>query len=319
MAPAQHKALVIAEDGSFVVRQVAVPKPGPEEILVKVVAVAQNPTDWKSVYGFYGGGAGNAAEFPRAFASLNGKGKPLVGTVVGCDYTGIVGEIGSDVPAELRTIGERVAGFVHGGHYANGSFSEYVVAPAESGLPTPQAPASTPIPILVYGASSSVGPYVVQFAKLSGLRVIATASHKNFELVKSYGADEVFDYNDPEVGQKIKASTGGKLKHAADCISEPEKGSAGIISAALSDEGGHISIILPYDGPRPGTTITAEQIKRGKDFAKLLTEILATHKIKPNPLLVMPKGLASVAEGLAFMFQGKVSGQKITYRTADTP
>lgn len=37
------------------------------------------------------------------------------GYVIGCDFSGTVVSIGSAVPAGLRKIGERVAGFVHGG------------------------------------------------------------------------------------------------------------------------------------------------------------------------------------------------------------
>jgi NADPH:quinone reductase-like Zn-dependent oxidoreductase len=45
MAPTVQKAVVVQHDGSVALREVAVPKPGPDEILVKVVAAAQNPTD----------------------------------------------------------------------------------------------------------------------------------------------------------------------------------------------------------------------------------------------------------------------------------
>ncbi len=45
MAPTVQKAVVIQQDGSVALREVSVPKPGPDEILVRVVAVAQNPAD----------------------------------------------------------------------------------------------------------------------------------------------------------------------------------------------------------------------------------------------------------------------------------
>ena len=45
MVPAVQKAVVVQQDGSVALREVAVLKPGPDEILVKVVAVAQNPAD----------------------------------------------------------------------------------------------------------------------------------------------------------------------------------------------------------------------------------------------------------------------------------
>lgn len=45
MATTVQKAAIIQPDGSVALREVAVPKPGPNEILVKVVAAAQNPAD----------------------------------------------------------------------------------------------------------------------------------------------------------------------------------------------------------------------------------------------------------------------------------
>jgi NADPH:quinone reductase-like Zn-dependent oxidoreductase len=45
MAPALQRAVVVQQDGSVALREIAVPKPGPDDILVKVVAAAQNPTD----------------------------------------------------------------------------------------------------------------------------------------------------------------------------------------------------------------------------------------------------------------------------------
>ena len=56
----------------------------------------------------------------------------------------------------------------------------------------------------MWAGSTSVGQYAVQYGKLSGYTVIATASPKNNDLIKSLGADFVFDYRDPDVVQKIK-------------------------------------------------------------------------------------------------------------------
>jgi hypothetical protein len=50
MVPTVQKAVVIQQDGSVALREVAVPKPGPDEILVKVVAAAQNPADCGSYF-----------------------------------------------------------------------------------------------------------------------------------------------------------------------------------------------------------------------------------------------------------------------------
>ena len=48
------------------------------------------------------------------------------------------------------------------------------------------------------------------------------------------------------------------------------------------------------------------QESNGKWYVDLLTKILATGKIKPNPIHVQPGGLAAVKEGLQYMQEGKV-------------
>lgn len=50
--------------------------------------------------------------------------------------------------------------------------------------------------IIIYGASSSVGTSAIQLAKHFGAIVTAVCSKKNFELVKSIGADSVMDYEE---------------------------------------------------------------------------------------------------------------------------
>ena len=114
MAPIVQKAVVVQQDGSVALREIAVPKPGPDEILVKVVAAAQNPADcgWKLAY------ANLHTAHLTFFWVLSGKTALYgrrVGAISGFDFSGIVEEIGSNVPHGLRSIGERVAGLVLGG------------------------------------------------------------------------------------------------------------------------------------------------------------------------------------------------------------
>jgi NADPH:quinone reductase-like Zn-dependent oxidoreductase len=101
------------------------------------------------------------------------------------------------------------------------------------------------ITLLVWSGASSIGHYVIQFAKMAGMKVITTASPKHFDRLQKIGADQCFDYNEPDVGAKIRAATRNKLKHVVDCISD--KSTFGKVSDSLSEEGGHISGVLRYE------------------------------------------------------------------------
>lgn len=103
------KAIVINpknKDASLI-RDRPFPKLRPDYILVKTVAVALNPTDWKHIAG------GIAAE--------NG--------LSGCDYAGVVEEVGDAVTKRFKK-GDRVCGCAHGANGSNaedGVFAEYAV------------------------------------------------------------------------------------------------------------------------------------------------------------------------------------------------
>ena len=110
-------------------------------------------------------------------------------------------------------------------------------------LNLPTSPYKTLFPVLVYGASSSVGMYVVQLAKLSGLQVLAVASRKNFEYLEGLGAAKCFDYHDIDVVKQIKGFA-PDLAHAVDCISEGS--SPELVSESFGSKGGQIATLLLY-------------------------------------------------------------------------
>jgi NADPH:quinone reductase-like Zn-dependent oxidoreductase len=174
----------------------------------------------------------------------------------------------------------------------------------------------------------------------SGLTVLTTCSPHNFDLVKYYGADAVFDYSDPEVGKKVRSASNDEVKHVYDTISTAS--SARIAADAMSSAGGKYTSILAVEFPRDdceeelimGYTINGEPFKMGpegdlnaarpEDFefgAKFWTvaeELLAQGKLKPVKLTVGLGGLNGVLEGMQLMREGKVSGTKLVYRIADT-
>ncbi|KAI0305806.1 dehydrogenase [Multifurca ochricompacta] len=346
MAPTLQKAVVIQRDGSVALREITVPKAGPNEILVKVIAAGQNPTDWKTAR--YGKRAG---------------------TVSGCDFSGI----------GLRSVGGRVAGLVQGGSSHYGAFSEYLITDADFvvhipdtwssedaaqlgvapltalrvlyeilKLPEPlRTPAAQPqiqiqlqIPILISGGATSVGQYAIQFAKFSGLYVIATASQRNFGLVHSLGADLVVDYGDPVAAVKQIRVAAPNLEHAVDCVGEGT--SPKIVIASFNGKGTLAQLTLspynpvPVEGVKIISSVIFEWIGKDYDFpvpftaspklkengrkwVRVLSELLLKTNLRPNPVMIQPHGLASVEEGFQYMSEGKVSAQKITYRIADTP
>ena len=71
----------------------------------------------------------------------------------------------------------------------------------------------------------------IQFAKASGLTVIATCSPHNFDHVRLAGADAVFDYSSPTCASDIKALTKNKLRFAWDCMGSGED----LCIAAMAD------------------------------------------------------------------------------------
>lgn len=73
---------------------------------------------------------------------------------------------------------------------------------------------STPLPtrvgegVFVWGASSSMGAFAVQEAKLMGFTVYATASRQHHEYIKSLGAARVFEYQDEDVLEQMIRAAG---------------------------------------------------------------------------------------------------------------
>lgn len=85
------KAVIALGEKNVGIADVPTPKVREEWVLVKVKALGLNPTDWKHV------------DFAYADA----------GSRVGCDYAGIVEEVGSKVTNFKK--GDRITGFSHGG------------------------------------------------------------------------------------------------------------------------------------------------------------------------------------------------------------
>ena len=103
--------------------------------------------------------------------------------------------------------------------------------------------------ILIWGASSSVGQIALQILKYFGYRnLLATASLKHHDLLKSYGAAQLFDYNNPDVVTSILASSSKRsaepsIPFILDCIGS-QHGSVRPL-ARIAQSGAKVAILLP--------------------------------------------------------------------------
>ena len=96
----------------------------------------------------------------------------------------------------------------------------------------------------VSGGATSVGMFVMQLARIAGYRVIASASTRSFDLVKSYGAEHVVSYADHAAALKeIHAVTGGGVNIAVDCVGG--KPNVRFAVDAFGKNGGVLTSILP--------------------------------------------------------------------------
>jgi len=342
------KAIKIVEKGKAELQQVDKPKLRDDYVLVKVKNVALNPTDWKHI------------DFLAT-----------PGATVGCDYSGTVEEVGSKVTKDWKK-GDRIAGFVHGANAVeleDGCFAEYAVAKADPQIKIPDnlsdEEASTlgvgvftvgqglyqslelPLPgagkfngpLLIYGGSTATGSLAIQYAIHSGCQVVTTCSPRNFPFVKALGAEEAFDYNDPECAKKIRDYTKDGLTKVFDCISEGQ--SPKICSEAIGSKGGVVSYLLFAKHEREDVvnkhtlayTITGEGFKFGpqewkarpedyefaKKFSEISTKLLASAQISVHPPKVGKDGLKGVFDGMQQLKEGKVSGTKLVYKVDETP
>ncbi|TVY37258.1 Protein TOXD [Lachnellula occidentalis] len=344
----QNRGLVKQGKNDAAVVNLPYPKLRDDFVLVKTMAVALNPADWQDL----------------EEQDLKPGSAPLL---IGCDFSGIVEAMGKNVSKDLK-IGDRVMGFVHGtnvDNHENGAFAEHITAKgditmrippnlsftdavtAPSGVGTaalalyrhlglpllPQTVAGGPW-ILVYGGSSASGSIAIQFAKLSGLKVVTTCSPRNFDFVRGLGADVVFDYRDPECANHIRELTSDTLTLVLDTIATSQ--TAAISTQAMSSsKGGIYCNLMGVDSPRKdvkavfflGYTglgepytflgeewpVVPEDYELVKKVLALSEGLLGEGKIIPHPAAVRSGGLEGILSGLEDLKNKKISGEKLVY------
>jgi NADPH:quinone reductase-like Zn-dependent oxidoreductase len=196
--PAQRmRALRMQEYGTSEVlrlEEAPVPTPKAGEVRIRVHAAGVNPIDWKVRSGRL------QKSYPVPLPYIPGR-----------DISGTIDALGSAVTG--WKIGDPAIANSDGG-----GFAEYVVVAAGDVAHKPaqlshEQAAGIPVAaltawrtlieaadvkkdqrVLIHGGAGGVGSMAVQLAHWRGAHVIATASERNHEYLKSLGADEVIDY-----------------------------------------------------------------------------------------------------------------------------
>ncbi|KAK3935592.1 putative zinc-binding dehydrogenase family oxidoreductase [Diplogelasinospora grovesii] len=331
-----------------------VPEVRDDIVLVRAVAVSVNPVDAKMIGPYVTPGA-----------------------ISGCDFAGVVEAVGIDAAKNDIKIGDRVCAAIMGQNPLEpslGAFAEHVGARSSSliklpdsvsfetgsglgtsfmtagmalfkslGLPGyPLAPSAKNLPVLVYGGSTATGTAAIQLLRLAGFVPIVTCSPHNFELVKSYGAEAVFDYHTPGCAAAIRAHTRNGLKYALDCITTRE--SMQICYGSIGRAGGMYTALDPYPETVAATRkiITPDWVlgpsMLGRDIGwpaphgrpadhamyafgvrwrDTLQELLHREVIREHPQYVQSGGLERVLDGMEGLREKRVSGKKLVYKISE--
>lgn len=219
--------------------------------------------------------------------------------VMGEDVAGEIVDVGPGV--ERFAAGDRVFAYALGlekgrDHISEGGFQQYVVVEESMTAPIPGTASASDAAVLplalstaaaglfeqnqlaldfatldgsrtrnevvvIWGGATSVGMNAVQLARAAGYRVIATASPSNHTLLRTLGAEEVFDYRDPGVIAAVCAAAGGSRVAGIFAIAV---GSADpCITIAAKTGATRVALASPpvsfYDQPRNGR-LSAQRI-----------------------------------------------------------
>ncbi|TKT70787.1 NAD(P)H-quinone oxidoreductase [Afipia massiliensis] len=209
--PAQMTAIAISKPGGpevLVPEQRPVPKPGPNEILIKVAAAGVNRPDVLQRLGLYPVPPG-ASDLP------------------GLEISGEVVALGDGVTK--RKIGDKVMSLVAGGGYA-----EYCITHETHAMSVPKGLSMTEAgaiaetlmtvwhnvfergglkpneTLLIHGGSSGIGTMAIQMAKAHGAKVFVTVGGQDkVDACLKLGADAAINYKTEDFVERIKALTDG--------------------------------------------------------------------------------------------------------------
>lgn len=266
--PATMSAVSISRFGGpevLRVEEVPRPAPGPGELLVRVHAAAVNPVDTGVRAGQSQGIAG--ARLPY---------------IPGYDLSGVVAEVGEGVTRFAP--GDEVFAMLHlrrGGAYAEYAIVKDAEAAAKPVSVSHAEAASLPLvaltvwqaffdtadlqpgqTVLIHAGAGGVGSAAIQIAKWRGARVIATASARNHDFMRSLGADVVIDYTTERFED---------IARDVDVVLDPIGGDTQVRSLETLRDGGILVGLMGLTGQArsPARNVRATAILVDPDSAQL--------------------------------------------------
>ncbi|ADV66720.1 zinc-binding dehydrogenase [Deinococcus maricopensis] len=237
MTPTMHAVPMTARGGPEVLQPTTLPtpEPGPGEVRVRVRAVALNHLDtWVRR-----GVASPYLPLPHLLGSdvsgdIDALGPGVTDQDLGAPVILNPGVSCGHCEACLTGADNLCRQYQILGEHRPGGYAQYIVVPRANVLPKPDTlthtqAAALPLAaltawqmvfdkaqlhpwhtVLIMAAGSGVSTYALQFAKLAGATVIATAgSDDKLQLARDLGADHTINYRDADYGQQVRALTGG--------------------------------------------------------------------------------------------------------------
>ncbi|WP_407179868.1 NADP-dependent oxidoreductase [Bradyrhizobium sp. STM 3562] len=304
--PSEIKAWRVHAFGApeaMIFESIARPKPGPNEVLVRVHAAGVGPWD----------------AWIRSGKSALPQPLPLT---LGSDLAGEVQEVGAG--SVNLDIGDQVFGVTNTQFL--GAYAEYAVASASMLAQRPHSlspvqAASVPVvavtawqalfeyarlaagqTVLIHGAAGSVGGYAVQLAHRAGIHVIATAAGADMEYVRKLGAAQVLDYRSQRFEQEVKE---------IDAVLDLVGGDTQARSFAVLREGGRLisTVSQPDQQLATDRRVTAEffLVAVTTERLNLIAELVDRGELKVEVGTVLPLADARKAH---MMLEGRIQRPK---------
>jgi NADPH:quinone reductase-like Zn-dependent oxidoreductase len=133
--------------------------------------------------------------------------------------------------------------------------------------------------ILVHAGAGGVGSFAIQLAKHAGARVIATASGKNVDFVKSIGADELVDYTKHDFASVVKN---------VDAVFDTVGGDVPARSWACLKEGGVLGSITSKPEPPAGKRAAYVFVQPNAAQLATIAQLIDDGAVSPQVGAILP-------------------------------